>query len=56
MPTMLRDGTIQPNRYRVIEGNTLLDRAENALDALRSGTVSGERLVWCVSEDTGPVS
>lgn len=50
MPQMLAAGHVVPNRYRVIEGRDLLDRATKALDLLRSG-VSGEKLVWRVSEE-----
>jgi hypothetical protein len=35
--------------YRVVEGATVLERAQNALDLLRERAVSGERLVWRVS-------
>ncbi|PQE15364.1 Zinc-binding dehydrogenase protein [Rutstroemia sp. NJR-2017a BVV2] len=50
MPTLLADGAVRPNNYRVIEGKTLLERAQRALDTLRRKEVSGERLVWRVSE------
>ncbi|KAK0302071.1 hypothetical protein LTR82_018010 [Friedmanniomyces endolithicus] len=50
MPTLLAEGIVKPNRYELIEGNTLVERAQNALDKLRSGTVSGARLVWRVAE------
>lgn len=48
MSTLLAQGIIEPNRQQVVEGKTLLDRAQRALDIMRSGTVSGERLVWQV--------
>ncbi|KAJ5770262.1 uncharacterized protein N7511_002313 [Penicillium nucicola] len=48
LPTLLAQGAIQPSKQRVIEGKTLLERATTALDIMRSGTVSGERLVWKV--------
>lgn len=48
MPTLLRTGAIEPNSQRVVEGRTLLERATKALGIMRSGTVSGERLVWRV--------
>jgi len=51
MPDLLERGIVKPNRYRIIEGKTLLERAQNALNELRSGKVSGERLVWRVSEN-----
>ncbi|PQE28992.1 Zinc-binding dehydrogenase protein [Rutstroemia sp. NJR-2017a BBW] len=50
MPNLLADGAVRPNNYRVIEGKTLLERAQSALDTLRRKEVSGERLVWRVSE------
>ncbi|KAK1066221.1 hypothetical protein LTR48_009554, partial [Friedmanniomyces endolithicus] len=50
MPTLLAEGIVKPNRYELIEGSTLVERAQNALDQLRSGTVSGARLVWRVAE------
>ncbi len=50
MPTMLAEGIVKPNSYRIIEGKTLLERAQAAMDALRRKEVSGERLVWRISE------
>ncbi|KUJ06283.1 NAD(P)-binding protein [Mollisia scopiformis] len=50
MPTMLAEGIVKPNKYRIIEGKTLRERAQGAMDALRRKEVSGERLVWRVSE------
>jgi hypothetical protein len=50
MPTFLEQGIVKPNRYRLIEGETLVERAQAAIDALRRKEVSGERLVWKVSE------
>jgi hypothetical protein len=50
MPTMLGEGIVKPNPYRVIEGNSLLERAQKAMDVLRRKEVSGERLVWRVAE------
>jgi hypothetical protein len=49
MPILLAEGIVKPNRYRVIKGETLLERAQRALDTLRRKEVSGERLVWRVS-------
>ncbi|KAK0718927.1 hypothetical protein B0T21DRAFT_414950 [Apiosordaria backusii] len=51
IPALLAQGFIQPNRTRVVEGATLLERAQNALQLLRDQAPSGERLVWRVSED-----
>lgn len=50
VPTLLAQGVVRPNRYRVIEGETLLERASKALDIIREG-VSGEKLVWRVSNE-----
>jgi len=51
MPTLLEKGIIKPNKVRIVEGKTLLDRAQKALDLLRQKAPSGERLVWRVSEE-----
>ncbi|ERF76390.1 hypothetical protein EPUS_06948 [Endocarpon pusillum Z07020] len=50
MPAMLGQGIVKPNRHRIIEGATMLERAQRALDALRRKEVSGERLVWRVAD------
>ena len=50
MPTMLAEGIVKPNKQRVIEGPTLLVRAQAAMDALRRKEASGERLVWRVAD------
>ena len=50
VPSLLAEGVIKPNRRRVVEGATLLERAQNALDLLRRRDVSGEKLVWRVSD------
>ncbi len=50
MPAMLAQGTVQPNKQRVIEGPNMLARAQAALDTLRRKEISGERLVWRVAE------
>ncbi|KAH7314142.1 chaperonin 10-like protein [Rhexocercosporidium sp. MPI-PUGE-AT-0058] len=51
MPTLLAEGVVKPNRIRIVEGETLLERAQRAMDALRRKEVSGERLVWRVSDE-----
>ncbi len=51
MPELLSSGAVQPIRQRVVEGKTMLERAENALDLLRQLAPSGEKLVWKVSEE-----
>ncbi|KAL4970496.1 zinc-binding alcohol dehydrogenase family protein [Aspergillus stella-maris] len=48
MVSLLSDGVIEPNRARIVEGGFLLARVMKAMDIMRSGTVSGERLVWRV--------
>lgn len=51
MPALLAKGIVKPNAYRLVEGEKLLERAQNALDILRRKEVSGERLVWRVAEE-----
>ncbi|KAF7548284.1 hypothetical protein G7046_g8722 [Stylonectria norvegica] len=51
VPALLKEGVIAPNRQRVVEGATLVERAQNALTLLRRRDVSGERLVWRVAEE-----
>ncbi|TVY14597.1 Dehydrogenase azaJ [Lachnellula arida] len=50
MPTLLGQGIVKPNRFRVVEGSTLRERAQGAMDRLRRREASGERFVWRVSE------
>ncbi|KAI0181189.1 GroES-like protein [Hypoxylon sp. FL1284] len=50
IPCMLASGHVVPNRFRVVEGDNMLDRASKALALLRKG-VSGEKLVWRVSDE-----
>jgi NADPH:quinone reductase-like Zn-dependent oxidoreductase len=50
MPAVLRMGIIKPNDIVVVEGETVLQRAEKALGMLRNKEVSGARLVWAVAE------
>jgi hypothetical protein len=45
---LLEGGIIKPNKQKIIEGETLLERAQAALDTLRRKEVSAERLVWRV--------
>ncbi|TDZ36788.1 Deshydrogenase mlcG [Colletotrichum spinosum] len=51
IPTLLEQGIVRPNPHRIVEGATLLERAQDAIVLLRNKAVSGERLVWRVSED-----
>jgi hypothetical protein len=50
MPTLLAEGIVKPNKVKIVEGKTLLERAQKAMDALRRKEQSGERLVWRISE------
>lgn len=50
VPALLRDGVVSPNRYRVVEGATAVERAQKAVDILRNKEVSGERLVWRIAD------
>lgn len=51
MPTLIEQGIVIPNRQKLVEGKTLLERAQKALDLLRNKAVSGERLVWKIAEE-----
>ncbi|CAK7211296.1 hypothetical protein SBRCBS47491_001075 [Sporothrix bragantina] len=50
VPELLATGIVKPNKQRIVEGATLLERAQAAMDLLRRKDVSGERLVWRVSD------
>ncbi|KAI0200688.1 GroES-like protein [Astrocystis sublimbata] len=50
IPALLEQGVVKPNRYRVVEGGSLLERAKKALDIMREGA-SGEKIIWRVSEE-----
>lgn len=51
IPALLAEGVVKPNKQRIVEGKTLLERAQKALDTLRNKAVSGERLVWRILEE-----
>lgn len=51
VPSLLAQGVIEPNKVRVIEGASAVERAENALSLLRNQAVSGERLVWRIADN-----
>ncbi|TPX08765.1 uncharacterized protein E0L32_009705 [Thyridium curvatum] len=51
VPDLLAKGVIQPNRYKVVEGPTMLERAQGALDILRGKAQSGEKIIWRVSDE-----
>ena len=50
MPTMLKEGIVTPQKQKIVEGATLLERAQKAMNMLRRKEASMERLVWRVSE------
>jgi hypothetical protein len=50
MPAMLKGGIVHPQKQRIVEGDTLLERAQKAMDMLRQKQASMERLVWRVSD------
>ena len=52
MPTLLKEGVVTPQHQRIVEGATLLERAQNAMDMLRLKEARMERLVWRISEDS----
>ncbi|KAF9935143.1 hypothetical protein FBU30_007522 [Linnemannia zychae] len=51
LPALLAQGNVTPNKQRIVEGDSLVERAQNALTLLRNKAVSGERLVYRVSEE-----
>lgn len=51
VPALLEQGIIKPNKVRIVEGKTMLERAENALQLLRIQAVSGEKLVWRIADE-----
>ncbi|KAM5373408.1 hypothetical protein ACJZ2D_007003 [Fusarium nematophilum] len=51
VPALLKERVVEPNRYRIVQGATMVERAQNALDILRSREVSGEKLIWRIASD-----
>lgn len=51
MPWALEEKIIEPNDQVIVEGRTLLERAQKAMNMLRDKQVSGGRLVWRIAED-----
>lgn len=47
----MKEGIVKPNRYLLVEGKTMLERAERALDLLRRKVPSAERLVWRINDE-----
>ncbi|KAH6614318.1 chaperonin 10-like protein [Boeremia exigua] len=50
MPAMLEQRIVEPQRQKIVEGPTLLARAQAAMDMLRRKEASMERLVWRVND------
>ncbi|KAJ8114285.1 hypothetical protein OPT61_g3807 [Boeremia exigua] len=50
MPTLLKERVVEPQRQKIVDGPTLLERAQTAMDMLRRKETSMERLVWRVSD------
>lgn len=51
MYTLLKDGVVTPQKQRIVQGATLLERAQKAMNMLRRKEASMERLVWRVCQD-----
>jgi len=48
---VIKEGVIKPNKQKIVEGETLLERTQNALNMLMlRKEASAERLVWRVSD------
>ncbi len=50
MPDLVGKGLIKPNRYRLVEGATLLERAQNAFNVFKRGEATSERLVVKIAD------
>ncbi|KAF3033314.1 hypothetical protein E8E12_002322 [Didymella heteroderae] len=50
MPTLLKEGVVTPQQQKIVEGATLLERAQKAMDMLRRKEAHMERLVWRISD------
>jgi hypothetical protein len=50
MPAMLKDGIVTPQKQGMVEGATLLERVQKAMDMLRRKEASIERRLWRVSD------
>jgi hypothetical protein len=51
MPAMLQEGIVTPQKQRIVEGATMLERAQKGMDMLRRKEASMERLIWRVSDE-----
>ena len=52
MPTLLKEGVVMPQQQKIVEGATLLERAQKAMDMLRRKEARMERLVWRISDSS----
>jgi hypothetical protein len=52
IPSLLKDGVITPNKQRLVEGHSLLERVQKSIDLLRRRDPSGEKLVFKVFDDS----
>jgi hypothetical protein len=50
MPAMLEERIVEPQRQKIVEGATLLERAQKAMDMLRRKEARMERLIWRISD------
>jgi len=50
MPDLVGKGLIKPNRYRLVEGATLLERSQKAFDIFKRGETTPERLVVKIAD------
>lgn len=48
---MLAQKIVRPQRQKIVEGKTLVERAQKAMDMLRRKEASMERLVWRVADE-----
>ena len=48
MPALISQGVVEPNKQCIVEGETILVRAQTALDMLRRKENSGVKLIWRV--------
>ncbi|KAJ9130611.1 Zinc-binding dehydrogenase [Coniochaeta hoffmannii] len=51
VPSLLERGIIKANKLKIVEGKTMLERAEKARQLLRNQAVSGEKLVWRIADE-----
>lgn len=51
MYTMLKEGIVKPQTQKLVDGATVLERAQKAMGMLRRKEASMERLVWRVADE-----